>query len=176
MDCKIFLDAYIPKVIYIKYVLQQFLSNVSNNFVHCKYKSKTNIMKTLTFSKNKFESKIITHFEEQGIYDYLEDNKESFKFPFSETIYGNTYNFEVEYSPDYLGVYYPDEVKCTIGKDNVELTIKCDNNNPNKETLYQVLQDMIAKQKLRDKENEYREKQRAKSIEDTNEILNQKNR
>ena len=133
-------------------------------------------MKTLTFSKNKFESKIITHFEESGIYDYLEDNKESFKFLFKETIHGNTYNFEVEYSPDYFGVYYPDEVKCTIGKDKVELTIKCDNNNPNKETLYQILQDMIAKQKLRDKENESRDELEARYIEETNQILNLKNR
>lgn len=140
----------------------------------CKLHSETNtkIMKTLKFSKDKFESKIETHFLDNGVYDYLEDGKESFKLWFEETIHATTYQFDVEYSPDYDGVYYADEITCTTENKPVELTLKVTNFNPNKQTLSQTLQEIIEKQIQRDEEN----KQSAKDIEQTNDILNQKYR
>jgi len=133
-------------------------------------------MKKLTFSKSKFESKIIAHFEECGVYDHLEKGNESFKLWFEETVHGRTYQFDVEYDVIYDKVYYHDEIICTCENKPIELTLKVSNYNPNKPTLYDTLQSIIEKQQLRDEENKRQSKEDAKDIDETNDILSLKNR
>ena len=135
-------------------------------------------MKTLKFSKQKFESKIETDFEDRSVYTFLETDKitDTFKLFFEETIHGNTYQFTLYYTPDFEQVYYLDEIICTCGNKYVELHLNACNYNPAKPTLYETLQLIIEKQKQRDQENNDRLEKEAKYIEETNQILNLKNR
>ena len=121
-------------------------------------------MKT-TFSKEKFDSQIIDHFDNFGKYEYMEDCKKELEIEFSEIIHGITYDFGTIYNPDNKKVY--GGVDCYHGNDEVELTLNPCNYNPNKESLYEALQSIIAKQELVDEEN----KKSSEAIEAHNDYL-----
>ena len=139
--------------------------------------------KEIYYSKEKLNAKIIEHYENFGIFEYSESKYNSgeiqkeFQFKFTDTDVNDAgrYEFLIVYNNDCKPVI--DFDKSLVYEKNGQgyerkLALKSDNRNPNKPTLFEVINEMTEKQDKRDSENE----QSAKDIEETNEILNLKNR
>ena len=142
-------------------------------------------MKTINYSKNKLNAKIIEHFETIGVFEYSESKynskeiKDEFEIEFKDVDLNETGNYEflIIYNLNCKPVIdfensHVYKIKEGDYSEEVELKLKTTNFNPNKESLYDIIQDIVNKQDKTDKENE----RSAKDIEDTNNILNQKYR
>ena len=134
-------------------------------------------MKKLIYSKNKLNSKIIDHFETIGKFEYSESKyndkeiKEQFEIEFQDTDINDNGKYDILVVYDFCGI---DEIRvyCSSKNEEYKMILKTVNHNPTRKTLVEELTEIREKQDKTDNENILS----ARYIEETNEILNLKNR
>jgi len=117
-------------------------------------------IKTIIYSKTKFEKKIADHYESEGKYDYCEDGKTEFLCEFEDVDLNQTghFKFSIVYDPFFKAVYKKNDIRIyeitLLGDEPVKIFLKEDNHNPRKSSLYHELEEITNHQLKVDEEND----------------------
>jgi hypothetical protein len=125
-------------------------------------------MKTIYYSQQKLNAKIIDHFENQGVFEYSESKynskeiKEIFQIEFKDSDYYRTgkYSFLITYDLNKINIIDFDPKLTMVyslnkeGQEEVKFKLKLDNTNPPHPGLHDIMMKIKDKQDRADYENE----------------------